>query len=368
MHLIHTKIIFITALFTFLLLNGCSYLGWNKDQANNPSLQTNLFGQLETWESVDFDATPFSSLAQHSFCEEGGDYDPDISHDGKLIVFSSMRHSPNPDLYIKRIDGATSTRLTSDPSSEIQPCFSPSGDMVAYASNRSGNWDIWVVGIDGANPNRVSSDISHDIHPSWSPDGKHLVFCSFGTRSQQWELWVVNAENPRAKKWIGYGMFPEWSPDTQTDKIAFQLARFRGSQWFSIWTVDLLDGEARYPTEIITNLNHACICPSFSPDGRRIAYSSVGKSHYEKTDKSMLNQNGEDIWIVNLDGTNNQRLTSSDSADYSPAWSPNGRVFFCSDRKYIDNIWSIKPYEVNYSPEEEPIKLSSHPQVVIQAN
>ncbi|MCK4627813.1 MAG: PD40 domain-containing protein, partial [Sedimentisphaerales bacterium] len=88
--------------------NGPSY-------NNDPLYQTNMYGRLDGWKPVEFNAKPFSSLEQHSFCEEGGDYDPDVSADGKLIVFSSLRHSPNPDIYVKRVAGATSTRLTSDP-------------------------------------------------------------------------------------------------------------------------------------------------------------------------------------------------------------------------------------------------------------
>jgi TolB protein len=328
-----------------------------------------MYGQLDAWQPVEFSSKPFSSMEQHSFCEEGGDYDPDISSDGKLIVFSSLRHSPNPDLYIKRTNGATATRLTSDPASEIQPNFSPSGDKVAYATNRAGNWDIWVVGVDGTNPVRMTTDISNDIHPSWSPDGKYIVYCSFGARSRKWELWIVESENPSAKKWIGYGMFPDWNPNPKLNKIAFQQARYRGSQWFSIWTVDMVDEEARFPTEIVTNINHACICPSWSPDGTKLAYSSVNRSEYEKTDPAVPNNSGEDIWIVDIDGRNNHRLTNSDAADYSPTWGPNGRVFFCSDRKYIDNIWSVKPYEVDFTVEpQQPLQMSRHPQGGIQAN
>jgi TolB protein len=323
-----------------------------------------MYGRLDGWNPVEFNAKPFSSLEQHSFCEEGGDYDPDISADGKLIVFSSLRHAPNPDIYVKQIAGATATRLTSDPASEIQPCFSPDGTRVAYASNRAGNWDIWVTQVDGSNSVRMTTSVSNDIHPSWSPDGKYLVYCSYGTRSRQWELWVINAGNPSAKKWIGYGMFPEWNPNPKINKIAFQLARYRGSQWFSVWTIDMVDGEAKFPTEIITNLNYACICPSWSFDGGNLVYSTVNRSSYEKdTEPAVPNTSGEDIWIVNLDGQNNHRLTSSDTSDFSPTWSPDNRVFFCSNRKYIDNIWSAKPSEVDFTHRQQPVQMSSsHPQ------
>ena len=352
--------------FCMFFLIGCTHS--NQQTPYNESVRTNLYGELDGWQPVSFSAKPFSSLEQHSFCEEGGDYDPDLSTDGKWIVYSSLQHSPNPDLYIKQVHGATSTRLTSDAASEIQPAFSPNGEQVAYASNRVGNWDVWVIGVDGSNPTRITDGASNDIHPSWSPDGKQIVYCSLGSRSKQWELWVVNVENPGNKKWIGYGLFPEWNPNPKIPKIAFQQSRYRGSQWFSIWTVDIVGGEAKFPTEIVSSTQHACICPSWSADGMHLTYSTVSRGQFEKSDDPAPEFNGEDIWIVDLDGRNILRLTSSDSSSFSPTWSSDGRVFFCSDRKGIENIWSILPNQINFNA-QKPIDLSQHPQNSgIQAN
>jgi len=134
-----------------LLACGCSVdqEHYQRDQHPAEGSRNYFYGQLDGWQAVNYVSRPFNSLVQHSFCEEGGDFDPDVSADGRWMVFSSLRHSPNPDLYIKQISGSTATRLTSDPASEIQPSFSPTGDKVAYASNRSGSWDIWVIGVDG---------------------------------------------------------------------------------------------------------------------------------------------------------------------------------------------------------------------------
>jgi len=359
----HTKFMAGTIIISLLLVSGCSHFrqnfGGSKPQNSQP-LQTNLYGNLSGWEPVAFEAKPFASLVQHSFSEEGGDYDPSVSPDGKWIAFSTLRHSPNPDIYIKQVHGFTATRLTSDPASEIQPSFSPQGDKVAYASNRSGNWDIWVIGVDGTNPVRLTTGISNDIHPSWSPDGKNIVYCSLGARSKQWELWVVNTENSSLKKWIGYGLFPEWCPNPKIPKIAFQQARYRGSRWFSIWTVDFVDGEAKFPTIIATSVDYACVCPAWSPDGSKLAYSTVGSSIYENTESPVPESSGEDIWIVDLDGRNNLRLTQVDASNFSPSWGPDGTVYFCSDRKNIENIWSVRPHRIQFE-QEKAVDLSQHP-------
>lgn len=345
------------------LVVGCS-----APAPQSPDVETNLYGNLQAWEPVAFTSTPFSSLMQHSFCEEGGDYDPDVSRDGKWIAFSSLSHCPNPDLYIKKVDGSTTTRLTSDPASEIQPCISPMGDKVAYASNRNGNWDVWVISVDGSNPVRLTESSTNDIHPSWSPDGRQIVYCSYGNRSNQWELWIVNVDTPSIKKWIGYGVFPVWCPNPKIPKIAYQLARYRGSQWFSIWTIDMIDGEAKFPTEIVSSTQHACITPAWSPDGNKLVYSSIENNIYDKkAPPSIPNSSGQDVWIVDLDGRNQLRLTQGDASSFSPCWAPDGRVFFCSDRKGIDNVWSVKPLQVDFAA-TSPVDMSKHPQGPVTAN
>ncbi len=358
--------------FGILFVGGCNFI--NNDSAGSrpmsqggmyqhTSLDVGLNGDLSGYQPIEFESKPFTSLIQHSFSEEGGDYDPVISNDNKLIAFSSLRHAPNPDIYIKQINGMVATRLTSDPASEIQPAFSPNSDKIAYACNRSGSWNIWVIGLDGSNPTRLTSSASNDIHPSWSADGKSIVYCSFGPRSKQWELWVVDVENPSLKKWIGYGLFPEWSPNPKLNKIVFQRARYRGSQWFSIWTVDMIDGEAKYETEIVSNVNYACITPSWAKDASKIAYCTVGKSMYDHENSQtspVPDAAGEDIWVVDITGRNNHRVTGSDAADFSPTWSPDGRMFFCSDRSYIDNVWSVRPVKVDFG-RTEPLEMSTHP-------
>lgn len=339
-------------------------------QPDSSSTLEIVHGRLENWQSQQYhNFKPSNSLIQHSFSQEGGDSDPVISPDGKWMVFSSMRHSPNPDILVKRVYGQTVTLLTSDPASEMQPVFSPLGDKVAYATNRSGNWDIWIVGVDGANPIKMTQSSSHEIHPCWSPDGKRIVYSSTGSRSQQWEIWVLHVDNPSIKKMIGYGLNPVWSPNPKIPKIAYQVARSRGSQWFSIWTMDYVDEEAKFPTEIINSYEYACVCPAWSPDGTKLAYAAVKHAQDKNNNQVELSaaESGEAIYVIDLDGTNNLRLTQEDATHFSPTWSAEGRVFFCSDRKGIDNIWSVKPHQMDLK-RETPLDLSEHPLNGFRAN
>jgi Tol biopolymer transport system component len=70
--------------------------------------------------------------------------------------------------------------------------------------------------------------------------------------------------------------------------------------------------------------------PTFSPDGKRIAFVSHRDGNYE-------------IYLMNADGTDQQRLTDNPAADRQPAFSPDGkRIAFASDRDGNFEIYLMK--------------------------
>ena len=298
-----------------------------------------LFGEVDGQEAVPFVARPARSLQQHTFATEGRDFDPDISRGGDLMVFASTRHSVKPDIYLKTVTGSTVTQLTADPASDVQPRFSPDGGKIAFASDRSGNWDIWVMDIESRHLTQVTATPAQEVHPSWSPDGTRLVYCSLPGAGRQWELWVAGLWAPGTKKFVGYGLFPDWSPIGE--RILFQRARQRGSHWFSLWTVDLADGEARYPTEIASSSAYALVLPSWSSDGLRVAYCALKPSQADPAAEPSLS----DLWMVDADGQARVQLSDGRGASYSPAWGPDGRVYFTSAREGTETVWSLLPLQ-----------------------
>ena len=319
--------------------------------------QITHFGELPERGGIPYYTRAATSLLRHTFAEEGADYDPDLDATGERLLFCSTRHTPNPNLYVKHVLGTAVTQLTSDPSSDVHPAFSPDGGRVAFSSNRGGNWDIWIVPTDGQQPIQVTQSPADEVHPSWSPDGRQLVFCSLAPGGGQWELWVADARAGASKRFIGYGVFPEWSPSG--NRIVYQRARERGSRWFSIWTLELVDGEPRYPTEIVFSAGFAALAPTWSVDGTKLAFCAVTSTTPPDADFATP-ADTSDIWIVNVDGTNRVRLTDGHSGNFGPVWSKQGRVFFTSTRGGHENIWSVLPPSEAVSGPDAPGPLTSH--------
>ncbi len=310
------------------------------DLAASRDNELTLFGGLPSRGDVAHWGRSRGSLLQHSYTPEGADFDCHLDAPGDRIVFASTRHSHTPNLYVKSVNGTAVTQLTSDPASDIQPVFSPDGQVVAFASDRTGNFDIWMIGIDGQQPIQVTDSPMDEVHPTWSPDGRTLAFSALPRQGGQWELWIAPAMEHSSATFLGYGVFPEWSP--AGEMLLFQRARERGSRWYSIWTIEILEGEPRYPTEVAASADFAMISPSWSRDGRRIAYTTVATS-VPQDPAFGVRFEASDIWTMDAEGGSRIRLTDGHTANFSPTWSPDGRVFFTSTRNGHENIWSVMP-------------------------
>lgn len=289
-------------------------------------------------------------LQQITRTSEGAMFDPRMSRCGKFMVFSSTQHRPTADVYMKPVGGSAITQLTADPAHDIMPTISPDGSRIAFTSNRNGNWDIFVMSSRGGQAVQITSGPEHELHPSWSPDGSRLVFCRLGEMSRRWELWTVAVDSPGMMEFIGYGLFPEWSPVAGTgtdgrDKILFQRSRERGSRSFSVWTIDYTPGDTSAPTQVVSLPEAAAINPSWSPDGKWIVYAVV-PSASQQMGGAVASSRGDrpiqaDVWMTDPMGGARVNLTAGQFVNLMPTWGTDDRIYFVSNRDGADNIWSM---------------------------
>jgi Tol biopolymer transport system component len=322
------------------------------DAATTAAPNVNVFGEFDGVQHGPAKPHGNGGFEEQTYLDEGFDSDVSLDPTGKWMVFTSTRDSDHPNIYLQRVDGVSVIQLTNDEAEYASPVFSPDGKQIAFCSTRAGEWDIYTMDADGKNVVQVTNDPMQHIHPSFSPDGTRLVYCCLGGKSGQWELWTVDLTTSE-KRMIGFGLFPTWCPAKNVDRIAFQRARQRGSRWFSLWTLDLTDGESRRVTEVAASSNAAIVCPTWSPDGKQIAFATIAEPN-NSTGAKPLGQ--QDIWTVTSDGSGRHRVTDGVGLNLSPCWAANNRIFFVSDRGGAECIWSAQADATG-----EPSRVASQP-------
>lgn len=161
------------------------------------------------------------------------------------------------------------TRLTNGPWDDINPAFSPDGQTVAFASNRSGYWDIYLLDLNSGGITRLTDTLEYEGAPSWSPDNKWLVYESYTNENLEIEIQSVNpaedsillTNDPAAD------FSPAWSPDGR--KIVFVSNRGGEDE---IWLADLDKVEDQRFQNISQNPSSADTHPAWSPDGKSLVW------------------------------------------------------------------------------------------------
>jgi TolB protein len=228
---------------------------------------------------------------------------PAWSPDHRSVVYTTYRKNNQEIVQLHLASGSKKTLVRAQ-SLNITPAYSPDGQLVAFASATKGNSDIYTLDLITQETVKLTFDRSADLSPSWSPNGREIAFTSDRGGRPQIYMMSADGSNVRRLTFDGkYNAAPAWSPRgdwivyvCQLPKLGFKLCRMTP------------DGQRRVQ---ITSGSHTEIddSPSWAPDGRHLVFSSTrgGKSH---------------IYMVNMDGTGLEQLTSGGRHHSSPSWSP----------------------------------------------
>jgi Tol biopolymer transport system component len=338
-----------------LLMTGCQ----NRFLTETPSTEAHHGPGVVPAPSELNDLVPagetYTGLVRHSFSEIGLDFDPYISNRGDKILFTSTRHSPKSDVYFKSADSRVIEQVTHTPNAnEKQAQLSPDGKTIVFASDREGQFNIYETSFvqRGSRILEVVRNGRVNEQPCYSPDGSMIAYATWLPRKGQWYIATINRRTQQETLY-GPGLFPKFSPDGT--QILFQRPRTRAPQWYSIWVLDL---KTENNSEIISSNNWAAVTPNWSPDGKKIIFAAINKSIHAKGAYA-----GDDIYTIWADGTHLVRLTNDDAPDWNPIWAKNGRIYFVSLRNGHQNIWSLRPKNMDMfhpdSIEPSPIALEN---------
>ena len=315
--------------FCFVFLTGCP-----------PKIDEPPYPKSETGPPVQPVAGEKGPVFQHTFSKVGKDAFPSLGVRGDILFYSSTNITPYYQIFSKTLSGQTVTQVSQSTADDIFPRQSPDGSKIAFVSNRSGKFDIYIVNypVGTEQPRLLMPGVKTEkIYPSWSNDGKRIVFSQRNPSSGMWELAIFDlTDNSISYPREGINaLFPEWCPVAGSETIVFQRASGKGRGVFSIW---LVDSDGSNLIRLFESPDYGCVTPTWSPDGSKIAYATVAKSPTAWGKWS----SGDNIWVIDRDGSNNRQVTFHSSEDWAPAFSRDGsRIVFLSNRGGNQNVWSI---------------------------
>ena len=238
---------------------------------------------------------------------------PRVSPDNSRLAFSSLGR----DGFQIRVYSLLLGRMLTFPSvggQNITPAWSPDGRELASSSSRTGDPEIWIADAGGSLARRVTNFRGPDMSPVYNPrTGDQIAWISGRTVPPLPQLYIMNIDGSGVQRLtdMGYATSPSWSPNGQL--IAFAWDRKYGpgapggQDIYIIQVTPNKDGS--YTIVQLTHDGGRCDFPSWSPDGRHIAYanSADGKPEHMK------------VWTMLADGTQRRPLTGP-GADM-PNWS-----------------------------------------------
>ena len=189
-----------------------------------------------------------------------------------------------------------------------------SGDRLVFAQKVNGQADtdseVFSIGVDGQGLRRLTNNNYWDLYPAWSPDGSQIGFLS--KREANLDIYTMDADGSNARK-----LYDSGDHDADIDWAGGNIVF---TSQFAIWRMEP-DGTGA--TRVTSppgrgewgkaNLPKGDYDPRLSYDGRRIAFERL---------EDVSNPNGGyNLFAVNIDGTQETRLTDSGWSQGLASWS-----------------------------------------------
>ncbi len=243
--------------------------------------------------------------------------------DGKHIVYASTHGAgeacpPSPDrskgyvwgvfpgydIYLATDDGRIEQKLTEAPGYDAEATVNWKTGKIVYTSLASGDLDLWTMQSDGGKKKQITKSTGYDGGAAFSRDGRKLVW---------------RANHPKTPETMA--RYKELLADNLTAPMKMEI---------------IIGDASGKNARQITNFGCASFAPSFTPDGRKIIFSS---------NRNECDSRKFELYLINVDGTGLEQVTDFGGFTSFPEFSPDGKTLvFCSDRnakeRYEFNIFT----------------------------
>ncbi|MCW4048213.1 MAG: hypothetical protein NWE89_00610 [Candidatus Bathyarchaeota archaeon] len=191
------------------------------------------------------------------------------------------------------------------------------GDTFTFYMKTGGNeyehTEIYTLDVDGTNLKRLTENDQWDLYPSWSPDGSEIAYLSW--RNTTLDIWVMSADGENQRL-----LYDSGGHDADIHWIGDRIVFTRDSQ---IWVMNS-DGTDPHQLTDPPNagdwgnavLPFGDYDPRISPDGSQVVFERM-------VDDSSSHGN-YDLYLVNIDGTGETRLTENGWTQGLASWSSDG--------------------------------------------
>ncbi len=330
---------------------------------------------------------------------------PRISPDGQRIAFvvttiDEQKHAYRSALWMVPTSGGEATRFTTGPANAHSPAWSPDGRWLAFVSEREGEpvgkdeqeqkkhgkgkAQVWLIPTNGGEARQLTFMPHGASNPVWSPDSKRLVFNAavgpideegadgkplpkarvidrlfyrldgvgfiYERRQHLFLLDIAGGEPQQLTDGDWDDGDAAWSPDGT--RIVFTSNRAEDRWRFlvaDLYTLNIVDGKAG-ELQRLTNGSLNCSSPSWSPDGKTLAFYGTPKlrsgGHSELFTLAADAAQDEPRCLTHEFEGSCSDSTNSDTTDEHvappPTWSPDGKtLYILATRRGATRVFAI---------------------------
>jgi len=279
-----------------------------------------------------------------------------FSRDGRRLIFQSTRDGRTCDQeYVMNVDGSDARRVSTGTGKTTCGFFYAGDDRILFGSShalqqdcppkpdpskgyvwRLDPFDIYTAKPDGSDLRRLTNYGVYTAEAVVSPDGRHIVFTSL--KDGDLDIYTMNVDGTDVRRLTtapGYDGGPWWSPDgtkivyrawhpvdsALTTYQALLRDRLVRPNRMELWVMNADGSDQRQ----ITHLGGANFGPSWTPDGKRLIFSS----NYKQPRSGNF-----DLYLVDPDGSGLEQVTTDATFDGFPMFSPDGRSLVWASNRH----------------------------------